>query len=572
MMPASPFGERMRDAKPVGIARRCRGREGKPETPRIVPDLMSTGAPTTASREKLSASPAISIGLCALSLFGVSLYLQTILESAGLSRSFFSEPRWREIVGLLGGRVAITDGGPIATVSLMSTAGIALFGGLLLTAAGATVRRSDLPFGERAFSTLRRLAAAWLPAGIWWFLWMTAILSNVNPLASLLQETVDLTAALCLALSALVLGPPQVTSAGSAGGRISRWSLTPTSVLIAGMVLYVVVFTAMNWGLWFNLRLPHGDSAMYEEHLWNLEHGKGFRSYLDQGLFLGEHLQVVHVLLVPVHFFFPSHLTLELAQSIILALGAWPVFNIARRHSGNDWAAALLGVAYLAYFPLQYLDIAIDLKTFRPNSFGIPTLLAAIDLLERRRYGWASFWLAITLSAQEDWAIPIALLGVYFAIHAFWTRGIERRRELMWGIGLFVFGVTYLWLALNVVIPWFRGGATVHTASYFSKFGNTPREIIVTLLTDWPLVFSTIVTPAALVYALRLLLPIGFLPMLSPGRLLVAAPLFLLLLMNDLAMQVPAPVHHFHAPLIPILFWAAAAGLGSRGTRLTTGS
>ena len=63
---------------------------------------------------------------------------------------------------------------------------------------------------------------------------------------------------------------------------------------------------------------------------------------------------------------------------------------------------------------------------------------------------------------------------------------------------------------------------------------------------------------------------LAFLPLLSPGRLLVAAPLFLLLLMNDLAMQVPAPVHHFHASLIPLLFWAAAAGLEQQPAKSKT--
>jgi len=554
--------------------------------------------------------------MCALSLLGVALFLQAILESAELSLAFFSEPRWRSLVSRLGGHITTTEGGPITTVSLAAAAGLALLPGLALAAIGALLQDSKSPLLDRLLTTARRLARAWSPAGIWWLLWITALLSGWTALATVLHETADLTVAICLALSAVAILPqaPRLLL-GSRGAW--RWALQPKAVLVAGMLLYVLVFTAMNWGLWFNLRIPHGDSAMYEEHLWNLEHGKGFRSYLDQGLFLGEHLQVVHVLLVPLHLLFPSHLTLELAQSIILALGAWPLFNIARRHSGSDWAAALLGLAYLAYFPLQYLDIAIDLKTFRPNSFGIPTLLAAIDLLERRRYGWATFWLAITLSAQEDWAIPIALVGAYFAVHSFVTarlwhaspdrataaplnpsprtqpddsipstgekvaegrmrgqralaqpKSLANRHELIFGLALFLFSVAYLWFALNVAIPWFRGGATVHTASYFSKFGNSPREIIVTLLTRPTLVWETIVTPAALVYALRLLLPIGFLPLFSPGRLLVAAPLFLLLLMNDLAMQVPAPVHHFHAPLIPILFWAAAAGLNR--PRLTT--
>ncbi len=489
---------------------------------------------------------------------------------------------------MLGGRVTLSETGLVAAVPLAGVGGVVLVVWMIAAATSALLSRTAGVFTDRLLSNMGRLGKAAALAGAWWILWITALLAGWGSLAGLLQQTADLVVASCLGLSIWMLWPVQTPGfSKEAGGLITPPTNSPPApsrkarlVLVAGMAVYVLVFTAMNWGLWFNLRLPHGDSAMYEEHLWNLEHGRGFRSYLDQGLFLGEHLQVVHVLLVPLHLLFPSHLTLELAQSVILALGAWPVFSIARRHSGSEWAAALLGLAYLAYFPLQYLDIAIDLKTFRPNSFGIPTLLMAIDLLERRRYGWATVWLTITLSAQEDWAIPIALLGAYFAAHAFLNRTphfagssrepsanaelskVERRHELFWGIGLFAFGIAYLWFALNVVIPWFRSGATVHTASYFSKFGNSPREIIVTLLTDWPLVFSTIVTPAALAYALRLLLPIGFLPLLSPGRLLVAAPLFLLLLMNDLAMQVPAPVHHFHAPLIPLLFWAAAAGLG----------
>ncbi len=182
------------------------------------------------------------------------------------------------------------------------------------------------------------------------------------------------------------------------------------------------------------------------------------------------------------------------------------------------------------------------------------------------------------LSSQEDWAIPLALVGLWLAVTSFFDvkAGPEgssavpggslpnSRRQLLWGAGLFLFGVVYLWFALNVAIPWFRGGATVHTASYFSKFGNSPREIVVTMLTRPTLLLSTVLSPAAVIYALRLLAPIGFLPLLSPGRLLVAAPLFLLICMNDLAMSFPSPVHHFHAPLIPILFWAAAAGLGTR--------
>lgn len=64
---------------------------------------------------------------------------------------------------------------------------------------------------------------------------------------------------------------------------ILRW--VPVAI-----VACVVIFTTMNWQLYQGLLVPHGDSAMHEEHLWNITHGRGFRSYLDQGLFLGEHI------------------------------------------------------------------------------------------------------------------------------------------------------------------------------------------------------------------------------------------------------------------------------------------
>ncbi|HVJ86456.1 MAG TPA: DUF2079 domain-containing protein [Caulifigura sp.] len=549
-------------------------------------------APTTSHPPR---SPLAGLIPAVLAVLGMALFWQTVLESDVLAHSLISGQRWGSVIGILGGKVAQTPDGPQVSMPLGPLVVIAMVCGAALLLTGRWLgRRTD----DWLAHVLSRISLAWAPAGVWWCLWMATLLFGPAGIASLLMQLADLVVASVLALSAWSVWPP--VAAGTPGpGAVDIATISPNRTarwtLAAGMLLYVVVFTAMNWGLWFNLRLPHGDSAMYEEHLWNLEHGKGFRSYLDQGLFLGEHLQVVHVLLVPLHLVFPSHLTLELAQSVILALGAWPLFNLARRHSGSEWAAALLGLAYLAYFPLQYLDIAIDLKTFRPNSFGIPAMLAALDLLERRRYGWASFWLAVTLSSQEDWAIPIALVGAYFAVNSFVTaapldpsprtqpdrspsstgekvaegrmRG-ENRRELLLGAALFLFSIIYLWFALNIAIPWFRSGAVVHTASYFSKFGNSPREIITTLVTRPFFVVSTIATVSGLVYALKLLLPIGFLPLRSPARLLVAAPLFLLILMNDLAMSYPAPVHHFHATLIPILFWAAAAGLARSKTRL----
>jgi uncharacterized membrane protein len=353
---------------------------------------------------------------------------------------------------------------------------------------------------------------------------------------------------------------------------------------------YVVAFVAMNWQLYRSLLLPHGDSAMYEEHLWNLLHGKGFRSYLDQGIFLGEHVQVIHLLLIPLYLLWPSQMLLELCDSALLAASCIPVYWIARRHSGQSRAAVWLAAACLLYFPLQFLDIAIDLKTFRPNGLGIPFLLFALDQLERRRFKSFCLLAAVALSAQEDYAVVLAPLGVWIAF-AFSTcradelegsfssdspdsprGGIFKRlaslkanwRVVVFGVGLTVFSVVYLIVATRVVMAHFRHGQEIHYASYFSKFGRTLPEIAQTMVTHPARLWEAFVNAHSAEYALMLLAPLGFLPLFSPGRLAVVLPLFLTLCLNEV---IDSPLHHVHAAAVPILLWAAAGGLGavSRG-------
>ncbi|HID24151.1 MAG TPA: DUF2079 domain-containing protein, partial [Planctomycetaceae bacterium] len=272
------------------------------------------------------------------------------------------------------------------------------------------------------------------------------------------------------------------------------------------MAVYVLVSVSMNWQLYRGLLVPHGDSAMYEEHLWNLLHGKGFRSYLDQGLFLGEHIQFVHLFLIPLYVLWPSHLLLELCESTALAIGAVPVFWIARRHTGSTTAAIALACAYLLYFPMQFLDIAIDLKTFRPISFGIPALLLALDELERRHYGRMLVWMAVTLSAKEDFALILAPLGVWIALA---RPGDAGRTPTRLGWTLAGFSVVYLILVVTVILPWFRGGAEPHYAHYFGNLGGTPSDIVRHVLTDPVPVVAKLVSLRSWLYLLMLLVPLG---------------------------------------------------------------
>jgi uncharacterized membrane protein len=350
-------------------------------------------------------------------------------------------------------------------------------------------------------------------------------------------------------------GPRDVPARPGDGGRL------PAGLWIA-MAAYCLVFVTLNWQLDRGLLIPHGDSAQYEEHLWNVTHGKGFRSYIDPTSFLGEHIQVIHLLLLPLYVLWPTQRLLEACQSVALAAGAIPVFWLGARHTGSRGAGLLLACTYLLYPPTQALDIDVDMKTFRPEAFGIPLLLLAIDRLERGRLaGMVALGLA-ALSSREDYALVLAPLGVWVAASALARpRGPARTASFLTGLGLAAFATAYVLAVVKYVIPWFRGDE-VHYVRYFTRLGGSLESVSRNLLTNPGLLLEGLLTTKTLLYATQLLLPLGFLPLLSPARLAIGAPLFVTLCLNELS---SAPYHHFHAPVVPVLFWSAAAGLGNLG-------
>ena len=505
-----------------------------------------------------SAAAVVLAGAAAL-----ATHLASALSHVESATGILSGGLWRQIVMSLGG--SITGEGASATASVPM--------GSLLMASGCLALLSWLA-GAAWISPRRKISYAaalsqWGRTG--WLWWIAALGWEI------LGAAVDLTgaaspaalwrAALPFWLSTLWAGwlttffvlarrPATALVDVRTSGRI------PASVWIA-MGTYFICFAAMNCLLYAALLLPHGDSAMYEEHVWNLLHGKGFRSYLDNGRpFLGEHIQVIHLAVIPLYVLWPSHLLLEICQAAWLAAGAIPAFYIARRHSGSARVGALVAIAYLLYFPMQYLDVAVTFKTFRPNSFEIPFVLFALDALERCRYRTMFIWLGLAVLCQEDAATVIAPLGMWIALRQPRFAGVtdrtERRRLLWLGSGLAVFGVVYVALVVKVVLPWFRGGEDVHFARYFEEFGGESNAIAGSLLSHPGLILAKLFDAPSWLFALGLLAPLGFLTLLSPGRLAVAAPLFGVLCLSNMT---NSPLHHFHAPLVPILIWAAAAGI-----------
>ncbi|MEQ9408664.1 MAG: DUF2079 domain-containing protein [Fuerstiella sp.] len=424
--------------------------------------------------------------------------------------------------------------------------------------------------------TLLLTSIVLLAGSVWWVIWVTGSM-GVALMAAVAAGSLSLWISITVGFLSWVwiihLCPgfwrePELNAEPKGHGAI--W------LMFVCMVGWIGVSYWMNFCLYQQLLIPHGDSAMYEEHLWNIRHGKGFRSYLDQGLFLGEHIQVIHLLLLPLHVLWPSHLLLELAESIALGSCAIPVFLIARRHTRSSRAASLLAMAWLFYFPMHYLDIAIDQKTFRPIALGVPFLFWLIEFSERGQFKTAFVCLLLALSAKEDMALVTFPLMTVMAVMAWLqTRPRHRagqgsvsectaagqQRAVRWFGGMALFSAAYLVAAVLLIIPAFRSGDAVHYSRYFGDLGGSPSELVRTALTEPERVLTRILSARTLLYALVFLGPPAFFPLRRILPLLSGSLTFGMLSLLELSGEAgdlpPVPYHHFHAPLLPIVFWAA---------------
>lgn len=485
------------------------------------------------------------------------------------------------IIRALGGTVsqnavgeAVSELSPVSCAArLLMVALAAAFVGWLRCRASETAMR------ERLLPNLVLSAVLLTASSAWWLIRLVGefgIPSAVEFASGVLPLWLCMTAALWfwLALQPWLPQPacPETDRPEQTVNR--RW--LPFSVVLGCIVGWIAVSFWMNFCLYKQLFIPHGDSAMYEEHLWNILHGKGFRSYLDQGLFLGEHFQFIHLLLLPLHAVWPSHLLLELTESVALASCSVPIYLIAVRHSGSRAAAALLAIAWLFYFPMHFLDIAIDQKSFRPIALGLPFLFWLIEFAERRQLWRAAGCLLLVLSAKEDMALITFPLMAVLAVNAWQQQrnpeGVieEERNQLRtaakWFGGLALFSLVYVLFVVTIGIPAFRSGEAVHYSRYFGELGSSPGELARTAFTQPQLVLARLFSVRTLLYALVFLMPLAFIPLRRVLYLAAACVTFTMLSLMELGDSAtdlpPIPYHHFHAPLLPVIFWAAIAGIG----------
>jgi uncharacterized membrane protein len=334
--------------------------------------------------------------------------------------------------------------------------------------------------------------------------------------------------------------------AAAAAVRAHAWPIA----IWCSMALWTGLLFALFRDAFVTFRVGRFDLGNMVQAVWSTAQGRPLESTHgatgEQIVRLGGHADPFLVLLTPLWMLWPSPLVLGFAQIAVVSLGALPVFWLARRRLGDERVAGLLALGYLAYPWVATSAYA----AIHPVTFAIPFFLFCIWFLETDRLWLFAFFAALAMSTGELMGLPVAGLGVWFAL--------AHRRRLA-GLVIAAAGVAWTVLAVYVIVPAFAGGDSIFFG-FYDHVGGSPQGVVRSLLSDPGVVLGALVESHDVIYLVWLGLPLLFLFLLSPGLALVAVPQLAANSLSDFR-SMTDPRYHSVAAVIPFLIAATVFGL-----------
>lgn len=451
---------------------------------------------------------------------------------------------------------------------------------LFLGRADFLLDNSRLTVGERALGVALVLGSAGLMLGIFWL-----VRRRLGPtLDARLREWNRRTLwLLALPLLALLCAPgiearsPVWTLIAVSGlaALAGRWAyrterLAPKSETWAGGAAlaltlgYASLFSFFALARHWSLSSYLYDLGIYDNLVWHTSHGDFLRSSLVRGgTHLSAHFDPILLLLVPFYRLFPRAETLLVFQSVWLALGAIPLFWLAKRKAQSAWTALAVVVAYLFHPALH----GVNLYDFHSVALAIPLLVGAVAALEEGRVRLYALFVALLLATREDLSLVVVGIGAYAVL----ALGRLRLGAATMGVALVYLLAVKLFVMTDPGIFMAESETSYGYGQWYGDLipneGEGAMGMVLSLLSNPLFVLRHVTTGAKLLFFALLFVPLLFLPVFFGGRrLVVLAYGFAFLFLSS-----RETIHSIHYQYTSVFFPLAVALLPLALVNLTEG-
>ena len=115
------------------------------------------------------------------------------------------------------------------------------------------------------------------------------------------------------------------------------------------VVLYALYFSQRTVSVHNGLGTSAFDFGLYDQGIWLLSRGHSpFVTLMGRNMF-GDHSSFILLLLVPLYWVFSTTSLLFIVQSVVVAVGALPVYWFSRQRLRSEPLAAVMSAVYLLH-------------------------------------------------------------------------------------------------------------------------------------------------------------------------------------------------------------------------------
>ena len=280
------------------------------------------------------------------------------------------------------------------------------------------------------------------------------------------------------------------------------------------ILVYVIVFSAIMIFKHNSFFTSGFDLGIFNQSFWTtlferkLFYSTGDLSFNPGGSFFGVHFSPMLFLLLPFYAIYPSVETLLVLQSIVLALGAIPLYWMGREKLGKN-VALCISILYLVYPPLNYLNLNdFHLQAFLPTFF-----LFAVYYLEREKWPHFLAFVILSMTTIEFTQIIAIFVALYGLILYRRRKFVDSRRALKYIILTFLISV--LWFILALKVKEFFNPYTSPVPTPFHLAVSDPISGLCLIFNDWG---------SKVFYIICFLAPLAFTPLLALEPLVMTIP------------------------------------------------
>jgi len=333
-----------------------------------------------------------------------------------------------------------------------------------------------------------------------------------------------------------------------------------TGLVTLAVVVFCSYFILYLTGQHDAIQTNAEDLGIMDQAIWNTVHGNMLHQtvcniihdtncYSNAGITrFAIHVEPILFPISLLYYLLPNPKTLIVLQIIVVGLGAYPAFWLARLRLRNDLIAVPIAVLYLLY-PAQQQAIVFD---FHAVTLTASLLFFMLYFMYTRRTAWIFIFAVLAMACKEEIPILIVMLGV-------WSMIFQQR----WRTGLALIILGGVWASANFlfIVPHFSPTGKPLLVGRYADLGKGPLAIISNIvLHPGSFVRNYILEHDRFTYLRTLFAPAAYLPLLAPWVLLLALPTLAINMLSSYP-QMYSGQFQYSAEIVPVLIFAAIEAL-----------